>query len=129
MGWICYLGLLSIWPRLCPNEIHRGFIIMDKTDLKILAVFIMVVLDAVATVWLMTLGWEEANPALAWVAENWSISGMAITKILWTLVLMAFALQWQEFRKYVNYLIVGYVVLYTGGWWFQFAWEAIRWTL
>jgi hypothetical protein len=87
------------------------------------------VLDAVVTVWLMHQGFGEANPVLAWMAKEWSIPGMAIVKIAWSFVLLVWLVTRPQFHKYVNYLIIGYFVLYTGGWWAQFLWEARRiWT-
>ena len=94
---------------------------------KVLLIFTAIVLDAVATVWLMAQGFGEVNPIMNWVIAHWSISGMAIVKILWSLVLMAFILQWEEFKKYIDYLIIAYFLLYTGGWAVQFIMEA-KWT-
>jgi len=92
-------------------------------DRKVLLIFIAITTDAVITVWLMTQGFGEVNPIMNWVAENWSVSGMAIAKILWSLVLIAFILRWKEFRKYIDYLIFGYFLLYVGGWLVQLIME------
>lgn len=101
----------------------------NSFDRKVILIFTAIVLDAVATVWLMCIGFEEANPVMAWVAKNWDPSGMAIAKILWSLILMSIIMLRQEFRKYIDLLVIGYFILYTGGWWAQFVWEAIRtWT-
>lgn len=105
-------------------QLRRSF------DRKVILIFSAIVLDAVATVWLMCIGFEEANPAMAWVAKHWDPSGMAITKILWSLVLMSIITVRQEFRKYINLLVIGYFMLYAGGSVLPFIWEAIiKWTL
>jgi hypothetical protein len=89
---------------------------MHSFDRKVLLIYVAIVLDAVVTVWLMSQGFGEANPIMNWVVKRWSISGMAIAKILWSLFLMASLLQLKEFKRYIDYLIIGYFLLYAGGW-------------
>ena len=101
----------------------------NSFDRKVILIFSAIVLDAVATVWLMAIGFEEANPAMAWIAKQWDPSFMAIFKITWSLILMAAIMLRREFHKYVDFLVIGYFVLYTGGWWAQLIWEVLRtWT-
>jgi len=96
-------------------------------DRKVLLIFSAIVLDALATMWLMLVyGYGEVNPALNWVAENWSPSGMAIAKIAWSLALMSIVMIRKEFHKYIDYLVIGYFILYTFGWASQLIWEVIR---
>ena len=90
---------------------------------KILAIFIFIVLDAVVTVWLMAKGFGEANPVMAWVVSVTSPSGMAVGKIIWSMILIFMLLKREEFRKYIDYLIICYFFLYAGGWWMQFILE------
>jgi hypothetical protein len=73
----------------------------------------------------MCQGYGEANPLMAWIAEAWSIPGMAIFKITWSLALMIFLLGLRPFHKFIDVLIVGYFVLYAGGWGVQFLMEVI----
>ena len=95
---------------------------------KVILIWIAIVFDAVATVWLMCQGYGEVNPALAWVAAKHGIPALAIVKITWSLILLSWLVLRKDFHKYINYLIIGYFVLYTAGWWAQFIWEAFRWT-
>jgi hypothetical protein len=97
----------------------------NSFDRKVLLIYTAIVLDAVATVWLITQGFGEANPVMNWVIKHWSISGMAIAKILWSLFLMGFVLRWKEFKRYIDYLIIGYFLLYVGGWLIQLIMETI----
>ena len=104
-------------------QLRRSF------DRKIILIFTAIVLDAVSTTWLMYQGYGEANPIMNLVAKQWSPAGMAITKIIWSLALLSVILNYREFHKYVNHLIIGYFVLYAGGWSAQFIWEVMRtWT-
>jgi len=90
---------------------------------KVLFIFIAIVLDAVVTVWLMAQGFGEANPIMSWLAGLVSPSGMAIAKILWSMLLLCMLMRLKEFNKYIDHLIIGYFLLYAGGWWLQFAME------
>jgi len=101
-------------------------LLKNSFNRKVLFIFTVIVLDAVTTVWLMAQGLGEVNPAMMWVVNHWSVSGMAITKILWSLVLLAFVLELPEFKKYTNHLIIGYFLLYIGGWLIQLIMEIIR---
>jgi len=95
-------------------------------DRKVILIFIAIVLDAVVTVWLMAQGLGEANPIMAWVVGLVSPVGMAIVKILWSLALLLALMRRKEFKEYVDYLIIGYFLLYAGGWCTQFIMEIIR---
>ena len=95
---------------------------------KVLLIFIAIVLDAVVTVWLMAQGFEEANPIMSWVVNLISPVGMAIGKITWSLALLLMLMRREEFKKYIDHLIIGYFLLYAGGWCIQFIMEAIKWT-
>jgi len=95
---------------------------------KILAIFIFIVIDAVTTVWLMMHGHGEANPIMAWVVSMTSPSSMAVGKIIWSMILIFMLLKREEFRKYIDYLIICYFFLYAGGWWIQLILEAFKWT-
>ena len=100
----------------------------NSFDRKVILIWLAIVFDAVATVWLMCQGFGEVNPALQWVADNCGIPGLAIAKIAWSMILLSWLITRKQFNKYVDHLIIAYFVLYTGGWWAQFVWEAIRWT-
>ena len=86
---------------------------------RILLIFTIVVLDAVSTVWLMSHGFGEANPIMAWIADATSPSIMAIIKIIFSLVLIVWLIPKEKFDKYVNYLIICYISIYILGWWLQ----------
>jgi hypothetical protein len=103
--------------------------LLSTFNRKVLLIFIAIVLDAVATVYLMYQGYGEANPVMDWIANMSSPVMMAITKIVWSLLLLLVIVNREEFRKYINHLIIAYFVIYTGGWWAQFTWEVLRWTL
>ena len=96
-------------------------------SLKVVLIFTVIVVDAVATVWLMCQGFGELNPLMHWLAERWSIGGMAIFKIMWSLALMIWLVGVRPFRKYIDWLIIGYFVLYAGGWLIQWT-EELGWT-
>lgn len=98
-------------------------LLRESFNRKVLLIFIAIVLDAVVTVYLMVKGFGEANPAMAWVAAVTSPSGMAVAKIIWSMILLFMLTKREEFRKYIDYLIVCYFLLYTGGWWIQLLME------
>lgn len=93
---------------------------------KVILFFLAVILDAILTVYLMTKGFGEANPIMNSLANMFSSTHMAIFKIIWTLILLMFIVNTKEFRKYINYLIIGYAIMYFGGWLVQIIWEIIR---
>jgi len=93
---------------------------------KVILIFTVIVLDAVATVYLMAHGYGEVNPVMGWVAEASSPSMMAVSKIAWSLALLGLLLGLKEFRRLIDYLIVGYAALYSTGWSAQLIWEVLR---
>ena len=95
-------------------------------DRKILLIFTAIVLDSVVTVWLMAQGLGEANPIMNWVAEVSSPPAMAAAKIVWSAFLLFALIRLEEFKKYLDYLIISYFLLYAGGWAVQFVMEITR---
>ncbi len=95
---------------------------------KVLSVFTFIVLDAVATVWLLSIGFGEANPIMNLVVQISSSVCMAVVKIVWSLSLLVMIVKVNEFKEYINYLIISYIVVYAGSWLYQILWEAHKWT-
>ena len=98
----------------------------NSFERKVFLVYTAIVLDAVATVWLITQGFGEANPIMNWVVDLASPAGMAVGKILWSLALLLILIRKEEFKRYIDYLIIGYFLLYIGGWLIQLIMEIIR---
>jgi len=95
---------------------------------KVLFIFAFIVLDAVATVWFLSIGFGEVNPAMDWVAQVFSPVCMAVAKIVWSLTLLISVVKAGKFREYINYLIVSYIVVYASSWLYQILWEVYKWT-
>jgi hypothetical protein len=123
-------ALLSTLPirRWRPVSICSGKPLKKSFDRKVILIFVAIVLDAVATVWLMAQGLGEANPIMSWLAGLVSPVGMAIVKIVWSAGLLFMLMRLEEFKRYIDYLIIGYFLLYAGGWLVQFIMEATKWT-
>jgi hypothetical protein len=87
---------------------------------KVLALFIIVVGDAVITVYLIvTQGWGEANPILDWCMENSNVSVMAITKIVISFLLLFLICKKEEAERHLNWAIPFYVIFLAVGMGFQ----------
>lgn len=98
---------------------------MSSLHKKVLALFIVAVLDAVLTVGLVVHGWGEANPMLNWYMHMTDVSTMAITKIVVTFLLLYIIYDKERAERHLDWAIPLYIVILFGGLVFQFAWLKI----
>ena len=76
--------------------------------------FCLVVLDAVSTVWLIACGIAvEHNWAMDWVIGKIGLSGMAVAKIVYTLLAILVGLWFGALTKRLaRIMLVGYISIY-----------------
>jgi len=85
---------------------------------KILALFIIVVLDSISTIYFISKGWaKEWNPVMEWYIHMTDVTSMGISKILITMLFLMFMRridlsQNKSIETILTFGIIGYIIIY-----------------
>ena len=85
---------------------------------KILALFIIVVLDSISTIYFITKGWAtEWNPVVEWYIHMTDVTSMGISKILMAMLFLMFMRridlsQNKSIETILTFGIIGYIIIY-----------------
>jgi len=93
---------------------------------KILILFIIVVVDSLVTVYLICTGYAiEANPIMRWYMHQTSLTWMAITKMVGSLILLYLLKNMKEANRHLDWAIPAYLFILGSAIMLQIAW--LRW--
>lgn len=88
---------------------------MSSLHKKILALFIISVVDSLFTVFMISKGWaSEANPIMEWYMHQTNLSCMGITKIVVTFLLLSLMIKQEIAEKYISCGIGIYLFMLLG---------------
>jgi hypothetical protein len=88
---------------------------MSSKEIKVLFLFIIVIIDALGTVYLISGGLiGESNPMLNWILQKTDVTFMAMFKIVMTLLLLISILKSKYLELHMNWAIPTYIIILFG---------------
>lgn len=92
---------------------------INSIYIKLILLLLIAILDSIFTVYFIHTGMAiESNPMMLWIIENFSLTSMAVLKIIHTVILIYFILYLLEksnkifINKILSYGIISYILIY-----------------
>jgi hypothetical protein len=90
---------------------------MSSVEKKVLLLFIIVLIDSLATVYLISSGlvYSELNPIFEWIRLRSDVTFMIMVKIALSLFLLITIIKNKYLDKHINWAIPAYLFILFGG--------------
>jgi hypothetical protein len=90
---------------------------MSSVEKKVLLLFIIVLIDSLATVYLISSGlvYSELNPIFEWIRLRSDVTFMIMVKIALSLFLLIAIIKNKYLDKHINWAIPAYLFILFGG--------------